>query len=239
MAYAEQTRDHDCAHVFVATSNHPQPLLLDQALARRFIHVNIDGRMSETEEGLLRTLRRWCNANRDQVWAEAVHRLGGWDPDGDEPDPAFAPEKVYQDDTMAQMNIDPEFDELLTHLEKSHQVRWTVKDMMQQGEWLAKDKPWSDEKFRKVADARGWTSKRPQEGGVRISYWYPPNDRTGNSQQPQPEPPPTGATMAHSDPKCQPCQPSPLKHRSNHIFRNVVQIGLKGIGLAGLALQNC
>lgn len=182
LAYAALTVDHECAHVFVATSNDDQPLPLDDALARRFLHVNVIGRMSEehAEEGLFAPLEAWADENRDQVWAEAVHRLK-------QGESTFVPERLYKRDTLEQMHMDEDYELFLADLEGRTKATWTVAEMRADAYWeRARDMNWNDVKFAKAAKRRGWTSARRKINGVRVNRWTPPT-------RPVTDDPPTAA----------------------------------------------
>ena len=77
LAYGHTTTTHAVRHVYYATSNKPDPLPQDRALARRFIPIQIMGK-GDTKS-VYERLKDWMeepqpdgSTRREQLWAEAV-----------------------------------------------------------------------------------------------------------------------------------------------------------------------
>ena len=170
LAYRAGPVDHQCAHVFVATSNEKQPLPLDDALARRFIHVNIRGRMSKDPRGLFAALYEWADANREQVWAEALHRFRAGDR-------SHIPDDLFKQDTLEQMHIDEEFDDFVAYIEAGERTPpFSVTALREDQFWSVPGRVWNDQKWSKAAERAGWTRRKQRRDGNRTPryYWWPP-----------------------------------------------------------------
>lgn len=167
LAYRHNPVVHECRHVFVGTSNEVSPLPLDDALARRFIVVEATGRMSKEPRGVFAALDDWAQKNREQVWAEALHRWRSGES-------THVPEEIYMMETLSQMHVSDHYEEFLLELEQSPRTEWSAAEMMNHGYWRRVGYDPSMAVIGKAAARRKWTTRYRKEQGTRRRFWSPP-----------------------------------------------------------------
>ena len=181
LAYRKDAVRHLCRHVFIATSNDDKPLPLDEGLARRFLVVEVGARMALEPDGLFPALARYFDANREQVFAEALFRFA----DGES---VHVPEHLYRSATIAGMRVQEHYEIFLAGLEDEVSAG-TLAGPLTESDFTAREM-WKEHRLNirilgKVAIRRGWTKERRMNRGARRWYWYPP--KPDQEQQLEPE----------------------------------------------------
>ena len=179
LAYRRDPVRHDCAHVFLATSNDDEPLPLDEGLARRFIILGIEGRLALQPGGFLKVGTPWFDERRDQIWAEALHRVRA----GED---VHVPESMYTTGTLAEMYLDDDYDDFLEMVETDVKdgvkvPPFTFGELKTDGFWTKDRRTPSSALFAKAAERRGWVKQRTRESGSQRRVWHPPQGGTAKS----------------------------------------------------------
>lgn len=109
LAYGQEAVDHPVRHVYYATTNRPDPLPQDDALARRFVPIFVTGHpegvgsVYDRIKNLMESMQRSGSTYREQIWAEA---LAAYKAGAD----SYIPEHLYIDRAKALAHVDPAYE---------------------------------------------------------------------------------------------------------------------------------